>query len=66
MEFLDDTVVDPVPSPENRLEASVHEASQNLARLNERALAFARENPGTCVIGAVALGFVVGKIAARY
>ena len=44
----------------------IQEARENLTRLNERALAFVRERPGTCVIGAVALGFLVGKIAARY
>lgn len=42
------------------------EARENLARLNEKAVAFIRERPGTCIAGAVVLGFVVGKIAARY
>ena len=42
------------------------EARENLARLNENAVAFIRERPGTCIAGAVVLGFVVGKIAARY
>lgn len=57
---------EPTASAESTLAASLQEASQNLARLNDRALAFARERPGTCVLGAVALGFIVGKIAARY
>lgn len=41
-------------------------AVASLNQLNERALTFARERPVTCIIGAVALGFVIGKIAARY
>lgn len=42
------------------------EARENLARLNDKAVAFIRERPGTCIAGAVVFGFVVGKIAARY
>jgi hypothetical protein len=32
---------------------------------NQRALAFIRERPGTALLGALALGFVVGKLASR-
>lgn len=48
------------------LAPQLEEARQNLERLNERVMAFARERPVTCIVGALALGFVVGKIAARY
>ncbi|MDP2313943.1 MAG: hypothetical protein Q8P41_13635 [Pseudomonadota bacterium] len=51
---------------ESALAPKIEEIRQNLAKMNERALAFARERPVTCVVGALALGFVVGKIAARY
>jgi hypothetical protein len=59
--------LDTSPDP-GRLELApkLEEARQALVRLNDRALAFARERPATCILGAVALGFVVGKIAARY
>lgn len=50
----------------SELAPKIEEALQNLSRLNERALVFARERPGVCLVGALALGFVVGKIAARY
>lgn len=43
----------------------LQDASERLTRLNERAIDFIRERPGTCLIAAAALGFVVGKIAAR-
>jgi len=33
--------------------------------LNNRALAFIRERPGMALLGAVALGYVVGKIASK-
>lgn len=51
---------------ESELANRLEEARQNLVRLNDRALAFARERPVTCLVGALALGFVVGKIASRY
>jgi thiamine biosynthesis lipoprotein ApbE len=33
--------------------------------INNRALAFIRERPGMALLGAVALGYVVGKIASK-
>lgn len=41
-------------------------ALEKADHLNEQILAFVRERPLTCIAGAVVLGFVVGKIAARY
>ena len=41
------------------------EARRNLEDLNTRAVSFIRANPGTCLLGAVALGFLVGRIASR-
>lgn len=41
------------------------ERAQALQAWNRRASAFVRENPGTALLCAVAVGFVVGKIAAR-
>lgn len=56
----------PVDSGDSPLADRLQEAGQSLARLNERSLAFVRERPITCIVGAVAFGFIVGKIAARY
>ncbi len=55
----------PTPNLELQLTERIEEATQAITRLNERVLVFVRERPVTCVVGAVALGFVVGKIAAR-
>lgn len=41
------------------------QARENLNELNKRVSTFVRQNPGTCLLGAIALGFVVGKFAAR-
>lgn len=43
----------------------LEQARQNLSELNRRVTSFIKENPGTCLLGALAVGFVVGKIASR-
>jgi hypothetical protein len=48
-----------------RMGPQVEQARQNLTELNNRAITFIRQNPGTCLIGALAFGFIVGKIASR-
>ncbi|KFA90093.1 hypothetical protein [Archangium violaceum] len=41
------------------------EARRNLEDMNTRAVSFIRANPGTCLLGAVAVGFIIGRIASR-
>ena len=41
------------------------EARRNLEDMNTRAVSFIRANPGTCLLGAVAVGFIVGRLASR-
>jgi ElaB/YqjD/DUF883 family membrane-anchored ribosome-binding protein len=41
------------------------EAKRQLSSWNQRATTYVKENPGKCLLGALALGFVVGKIARR-
>jgi len=48
-----------------RMVPQLEEAAQNLSDLNTRAINFIRANPGTCLLGAVAVGFLVGKLASR-
>ena len=43
----------------------IDEARRNLEDLNSRAVGFIRANPGTCLLGAIAVGFIVGRIASR-
>ena len=43
----------------------LEEAKRQLSSFNERATAYVKENPGKCLLGALTLGFVVGKIARR-
>ena len=51
---------------ESQVVPALQESLQSLARLNERTLTYIRERPLTCIVGAVALGYVVGKMASRY
>lgn len=48
-----------------RLGPQIEEARQNLADLNVRITRFIKERPGTCLLGALAFGFIVGKIVSR-
>jgi ElaB/YqjD/DUF883 family membrane-anchored ribosome-binding protein len=43
----------------------VREAQRRLDDLNEDATAYIRENPVKCLLGAVAVGVVIGKLASR-
>jgi ElaB/YqjD/DUF883 family membrane-anchored ribosome-binding protein len=43
----------------------LEDARRNLEDMNTRVVSFIRANPGTCLLGAVAVGFIVGRIASR-
>ena len=43
----------------------LEEARRNLEDMNTRVVSFVRANPGTCLLGAVAVGFIVGRLASR-
>jgi ElaB/YqjD/DUF883 family membrane-anchored ribosome-binding protein len=50
---------------QERIVPQIDEARRNLVDMNHRMVSFIRANPGTCLVGAVALGFLIGKIASR-
>ena len=43
----------------------LEDARRNLEDMNTRVAGFIRANPGTCLLGAVAVGFIIGRIASR-
>jgi ElaB/YqjD/DUF883 family membrane-anchored ribosome-binding protein len=43
----------------------LEEAKERLRDANERAIAFIKERPGTCLLAALALGFVIGRMVSR-
>jgi ElaB/YqjD/DUF883 family membrane-anchored ribosome-binding protein len=48
-----------------RVRPQIEDAKRRLTSLNDKAIDYIKENPGTCLVGAVALGFLIGKIARR-
>ena len=56
---------DAVRAFQERLGPKLKDAEAQLQNVNEKVKSFIRENPGTCLLGALAVGFVVGKLASR-
>jgi ElaB/YqjD/DUF883 family membrane-anchored ribosome-binding protein len=50
---------------QDRMMPQIDQARATLADWNTRAQTFIRERPGTALIGALAIGYVVGKIVSR-
>jgi hypothetical protein len=50
---------------ERRVRPQVEEAKKRLGSIEEQVIDYVKANPGKCLLGALALGFVVGKLARR-
>jgi hypothetical protein len=50
---------------EERVRPQIEEAKRRLSQLNSQATSYIKENPGKCLIGALAAGYIIGKIASR-
>jgi ElaB/YqjD/DUF883 family membrane-anchored ribosome-binding protein len=55
----------PLEEAARRLQPRLEEAQRQLGETGERVKAFVRAHPGACLVGAVALGFLVGRLASR-
>lgn len=49
----------------DRLGPRIEEAKAQLSEINEKVKGFIRKNPGASLLGAVAIGYLVGKWASR-
>ena len=56
---------DPLLQLQERLAPRLEDAAQRLYQANERVKGFIRDNPGACLLGAAALGFLAGRLADR-
>jgi hypothetical protein len=65
MEMNPQQIQDRAREIQERIVPQIDEARRNLVDLNNRVVTFIRANPGTCLIGAVAVGFLIGKMASR-
>jgi hypothetical protein len=48
-----------------RLAPQIDDAKRNLSELNAKIISFIRARPGTCLLGALAFGYIVGRIASK-
>ena len=48
-----------------RVRPQIEDAKRRLTSLNDSVTGYIKENPGKCVLGAIALGYIIGKIARR-
>jgi ElaB/YqjD/DUF883 family membrane-anchored ribosome-binding protein len=48
-----------------RVRPQIENAKQRLSSLNDSATEYIKENPGKCLVGALAIGYLIGKIASR-
>jgi ElaB/YqjD/DUF883 family membrane-anchored ribosome-binding protein len=55
----------PLQEAARRLQPKLEEAQAQLGQASEKVKGFIREHPGACLLGAVALGFLVGRLASR-
>ncbi len=57
--------VDPLEDLKARLAPQLEEVQERLASAGEQVKDFIKKNPGTTLLGAAALGFLIGKWASR-
>jgi hypothetical protein len=50
---------------EERVRPQIAEAKRRISEFNEQATDFIKANPGKCLLGALAAGYIIGKIASR-
>jgi len=50
---------------EDRIRPQIEEAKKKVSDLNGRAVSYIKENPGKCLLGAIAAGYIIGRIASR-
>ncbi|MFZ5443704.1 MAG: hypothetical protein ACOZQL_27095 [Myxococcota bacterium] len=56
---------DPLEELQARLAPQLEQAQEQLAEVNEKVKTFIRKNPGTTLLAAAAVGFLIGKWASR-
>jgi hypothetical protein len=56
----------PLDQAARRLQPKLEEAQAQLGEASERLKTFIRAHPGACLLGAVSLGFLVGRWASRH
>jgi hypothetical protein len=50
---------------EDRVRPQIDQAKKRLGAMNEEVIDYIKANPGKCLFGALALGYIIGRIARR-
>ena len=58
-------VQDAIEEGVHEIEARYKDVRDQLKHANDTAVTFIREHPATCIFGAVAFGYVVGRLASK-
>jgi len=48
-----------------RVRPQIENAKQRLSSMNDSMTDYIKENPGKCLVGALAVGYLIGKLASR-
>jgi hypothetical protein len=56
---------DSVDDLSNRVRPKIDEAKQQIGRINGRITSFIQDHPAVCLLGALALGYLVARMARR-
>jgi ElaB/YqjD/DUF883 family membrane-anchored ribosome-binding protein len=57
--------VRPLEDLREKLEPKLEEAKEQLGELSDKVVSFIKKNPGTSLLGAAAVGFLLGRLASR-
>ena len=50
---------------EDRVRPQLDQAKKRLGAVNDEVIDYIKTNPGKCLLGALALGYIIGRIARR-
>jgi ElaB/YqjD/DUF883 family membrane-anchored ribosome-binding protein len=59
------TIQQTLKDQQARLQEGLEEARDELSELNERVIDVIKRRPGTCLVVALAAGFLIGRMASR-
>ncbi len=62
---VEDVIDDPMGAVQEKFGPQIEAAQEQLGELNDQVKDFVRKNPVKVIFGAVALGYLIGKLASR-
>ena len=50
---------------EQRIRPQIEDAKKKVTDMNQQVTSYIKANPGKCLLGAIAAGYIIGRIARR-